>query len=102
MSVQTFSNLIGHNYTTYGSSYDGDFLFIQMRSLHLKAMREIIIEKVDEYRYNMVAPNGVQQANGHKRSSATLAVFPSLQAMTGFCAQDLAVESLRDETIWSH
>ncbi|KAI1070870.1 hypothetical protein LB507_006886 [Fusarium sp. FIESC RH6] len=37
---------------------------IQMRSLHIKAMREIIIEQVDEERYNIVAPAGLRQPNG--------------------------------------
>ncbi|KAJ4127146.1 hypothetical protein NW768_008773 [Fusarium equiseti] len=37
---------------------------VQMRSLHIKAMREIIIEQVDEWRYNIVAPDGLRQPNG--------------------------------------
>ncbi|KAM0498257.1 hypothetical protein ACHAP8_006342 [Fusarium lateritium] len=37
---------------------------IQMRALHIKAMKEIIIERVDASRYNIVAPNSVRLPNG--------------------------------------
>ncbi|OBS25410.1 hypothetical protein FPOA_05943 [Fusarium poae] len=37
---------------------------IQMRALHIKAMKEIIIECVDASRYNIVAPKGVRLPNG--------------------------------------
>ncbi|GKU05493.1 unnamed protein product, partial [Fusarium langsethiae] len=37
---------------------------VQMRALQIKAMKEIIIERVDESRYNIVAPNGLRLPNG--------------------------------------
>jgi hypothetical protein len=37
---------------------------MQMRALHVKALKEIIIERVDASHYNIVAPNGVRLPNG--------------------------------------
>ncbi|KAJ4019506.1 hypothetical protein NW766_003240 [Fusarium irregulare] len=83
-TTQMPSNLIGHKNTADGSWYAGDFLFIQMRSLHIRAMREIIIKEVEGYRRNIVALKGLRQANGPKRSSATLAAYPFFQTMAEY------------------
>ncbi|RGP75029.1 hypothetical protein FLONG3_5865 [Fusarium longipes] len=37
---------------------------IQVRNLHVKALKEIIIDRVDAARYNIVAPKGLRLPNG--------------------------------------